>query len=182
MQSLYLIKCQKYCKIGVTNDVQGRLAQLATGNPFAMEVLASYRFKNPSYIESALHQKFENKHLRGEWFELSSEDFIAIKNICLLLGGVSEILSDSDISEDEIKNADEMLETVFDDEAKWDFRAMFADGWRIETFRGRRNGKETGYTYWMWRKSENCNRKSLYGGRADDLPYPADEMRRRFEK
>ena len=42
MQYLYLIRCQQFYKIGVANDVQSRLAQLSTGNPFPLTVEAVY--------------------------------------------------------------------------------------------------------------------------------------------
>ena len=61
MQYLYLIKCQQYYKIGVANDVESRLAQLSTGNPFPLEVEIVYLFDNAEVVERALHQKFKVK-------------------------------------------------------------------------------------------------------------------------
>jgi hypothetical protein len=46
MQYVYLIKCQQFYKIGVANDVESRLAQLSTGNPFPLEVKVIYDNKN----------------------------------------------------------------------------------------------------------------------------------------
>ena len=36
MQYLYIIKCNEFHKIGIANDVEARLAQLSTGNPYQL--------------------------------------------------------------------------------------------------------------------------------------------------
>jgi len=88
MQYLYLIKCQQFYKIGIANDVQSRLAQLSTGNPFELEVLAVYGYDNAEIVERALHQAFANNRKRGEWFELDIPELNNFRKICQLLGGV----------------------------------------------------------------------------------------------
>jgi FKBP-type peptidyl-prolyl cis-trans isomerase 2 len=88
MQYLYLIKCQQFYKIGVANDVENRLAQLSTGNPFELRVLAIFGYENAECVERALHQKFANRRERGEWFSLDNAEVEVLAEICDTLGGV----------------------------------------------------------------------------------------------
>lgn len=178
MQYLYLIKCQQFCKIGVASDVGSRLAQLSTGNPFNLEVLASYEFKNANAVEAVLHQKFEECWQRGEWYSLSDVQIGDAKMICLMLGGIANAEVPT-VEEEEIEEAEALAEPT--EGAKWDYAAMFSDGWRMEkNTNGRMTGK--GSRYWCWRKgSESVGRKYMYGGAISDLPHPIEEMRRIYK-
>lgn len=172
MQYLYLIKCQQFYKIGIANDVQSRLAQLSTGNPFDLEVLAVYGFENAEPVERAIHQKFANSRRRGEWFELDNSQVYIFGQICELLGGgVNAPVQLPTVGEEEIEEAEVLAQPT--EGAKWDYAAMFADGWRM-------NRSDSRGRYWMWRKWDNGERKSIYGGVLDDLPYPIEEMRGKF--
>jgi len=113
MQYLYLIECQGFYKIGIANDVGSRLAQLSTGNPFPLVVLATWGFENALPIEAALHQRFESNHERGEWFLLSSQDLETLENTCKLLGGVPSTLAT--VPEDyEVEDAEKEQEFILD--------------------------------------------------------------------
>jgi len=180
MQYVYLINCQQFYKIGIANDVQSRLAQLATGNPFDLEVLAIFGFANASPVETALHQRFANTRKHGEWFSLSENDIQDFLKICRLLGGDENRLPTL-ASDQEIEEAEEVQESTFDGD-KWDFESMFADGWTMDIGH---DGKESEngarkYNYWSWRKRKANEKGYIYGGRIADLPYPVDEIRRRF--
>jgi hypothetical protein len=182
-QFLYLVKCQQYHKIGIANDMRNRLAQLSTGNPFDLEVMALYGFDNAAPVEAAIHQRFSKIRRRGEWFEMGEKDISDFHNICSMLGGLIDLVPEP-VSNDEIEVAEEMSQPA--DGGKWDYDAMIADGWRIEAFEGKRNTVgnglvKTGHTYWQWRKSENGIRKSIYGGTIDSLPYTPEAMRRMYE-
>lgn len=181
MQYLYLIRCQQYYKIGVASDVQSRLAQLSTGNPFELEVLSVYGFANAEPIERALHQRFTDARRRGEWFELSEFDREKVDEICNLLGGAYQF-EDATIGEEEIEQAEEIQKEVFDTLDKWDFAAMFADGWRMErTTNGRHTGE--GSRYWCWRKGNaSKGKKYIYGGVLSNLPHSIEEMRRIYDQ
>jgi hypothetical protein len=171
MQHLYLIKCQQFYKIGIANDVESRLAQLSTGNPFELEVLAVYGFANAEPVERAIHQRFSNNRKRGEWFELSQSEVVVFNSICLLLGGqlANEVPT---VEEEELEEAEVLAEPT--DGGKWDYAAMFADGWCMEPS----NSKGKRY-YWVWRKRRGGKKGYIYGGRIADLPHPdIEEMRR----
>lgn len=96
MQYLYLIRCQQFYKIGVANDVQSRLAQLSTGNPFPLTVEAVYSFENAETVERCIHQRLES----------AEKDF---REICRVLGG--EICdSHQRLSDEMIEEAEEEIQ------------------------------------------------------------------------
>jgi T5orf172 domain. len=105
MQKLYLIECERFMKIGVAYDVQKRLAELSTGNPFELRVLAVYGFENAQVIEAALHQRFSNGRIRGEWFSLSEEDVKIFHVLCEGLGGLA-IPVNPTVEETEMENSE----------------------------------------------------------------------------
>ena len=107
MQFLYLIKCQQFVKIGVANHVESRLAQLSTGNPFPLEVLAVYGFDDAEIAERAIHQRFANSRKRGEWFDLGNTAEADFREVCKVLGGEIQD-SHQRISDEMIEEADEM--------------------------------------------------------------------------
>lgn len=105
MQYVYLIKCQQFHKIGVANDVESRLAQLSTGNPYPLAVIACYGFSNAEVVEKSLHQRFSKERERGEWFLLDENGVMNFKHICAVLGG--EIYCADDLPTDaEVGNAE----------------------------------------------------------------------------
>ncbi|WP_330472583.1 GIY-YIG nuclease family protein [Vibrio harveyi] len=77
---LYIIRCgrSKYYKIGVTNDLEKRLATHQTGCPYELKIvcyfeadLSDFLGKEIAYLESFLHNNYAKLHVRGEWFELN---------------------------------------------------------------------------------------------------------------
>ena len=115
MQYIYLIRCQNFYKIGVANDVQSRLAQLSTGNPFPLELMAAFGFENANAIEAVFHQKFASRWQRGEWFSLNPPEIETFTQICQMLDGKEEDIVTSKIDEFELEEAeaiDNSLENV----------------------------------------------------------------------
>ncbi|HHF3026173.1 TPA: GIY-YIG nuclease family protein [Vibrio diabolicus] len=77
---LYIIRCgrSKYYKIGVTNDLEKRLATHQTGCPYELKLICyfeadldDYLGKEIAYLESFLHNNYSEFRVRGEWFELN---------------------------------------------------------------------------------------------------------------
>uniref|UniRef100_A0AB39AKL4 DnaD-like helicase loader n=1 Tax=Mycolicibacterium phage phi1_186018 TaxID=3236641 RepID=A0AB39AKL4_9CAUD len=58
-----------HVKIGVSNDVPARMAQLQTGNPTKLRLLAVCPGGEP--LEQALHLQFADDRAEGEWFRLT---------------------------------------------------------------------------------------------------------------
>lgn len=110
MQFIYLIKCEQFYKIGIANDIQNRLAQLSTGNPFQLDVLAVYGFENAASVESAIHQRFLKERTRGEWFDLGVDAEKNFRQICQILGGAVQDARQR-INEEMVEEAEEIQET-----------------------------------------------------------------------
>ena len=175
MQYLYLIKCQQLYKIGITNDIKSRLAQLSTGNPFELSVVRVFGYDNAEIVERAVHQRFSSNRKRGEWFELDENDLRDFEAINGALNGWSEPLP-CPVDEAELEEAEVLAEPT--EGGKWDYAAMFADGWRMEMA----NSKG-----WRWRNTKpesgtplNSSKIFIYGGLVKDLPHPIEEMRRLY--
>jgi len=62
--------CNAY-KIGTSNNLRTRVKQLKTANPY-LTVL--YVGRGSYLMEAHFHKLFSDKRIRGEWFNLSSED------------------------------------------------------------------------------------------------------------
>ncbi len=61
-----------HIKIGKTDDVVKRLSELQTGNPFKLSIILTIMLKtieDAFSLENALHRKFKDYQLEGEWFE-----------------------------------------------------------------------------------------------------------------
>jgi hypothetical protein len=69
-----------YYKIGIAQDVGLRLSTLQIGCPYLLEVITlSPLSVEAPYLEITLHTQFQEKNIRGEWFELSPEDIEYIR-------------------------------------------------------------------------------------------------------
>lgn len=175
MSYIYLVTSQEYFKIGIANDPASRLAQLQTGNPVELEIFSCWEFEDAGAVERVVHQAFKKSRHFLEWFKLSHDEVEKFYDICKVLGGREAVEYLGQASNAQIEEAEEIAELP--EGGKWDYAAMFADGWRIEPSSSRgKNG-----IYWAWRKTENGKRPYIYGGRVSDLPYSMDEMRKRFE-
>lgn len=60
-------------KIGQTKDLEKRMAAFRTSNPNA-QLLKAIKTTDCVYLEKAMHAKYENLMVAGEWFELSPQD------------------------------------------------------------------------------------------------------------
>lgn len=76
---LYLVKADKYIKIGVAKNPESRLISISTGCPFKPEIVLIKKLDKLCFlVERYLHIKFTDKRCNGEWFELTSEDIAYI--------------------------------------------------------------------------------------------------------
>ncbi len=152
MQSMYLLRCDIYYKIGVAVDVVDRVATLQTGNPRKIDIVFVYEFENSKLIESVLHQRFRDFRISGEWFCITDNDIDVIKNICEMLGGIK-------VNPSRIKN--EIMKIGEVTEYSKDIKIMKENGYRIEVCGG---GK-----YWRWRERRRKG-KIFYGGKIETMP------------
>jgi hypothetical protein len=78
---VYLLKGQGYYKIGRAKDPHRRSETLAVQLPFPTEMVAHVHSPDYKALEAELHQRFVDKRLNGEWFDLSDEDVEYIKGL-----------------------------------------------------------------------------------------------------
>ena len=70
-QYLYLLECEQYYKIGISNNPKIRFTAIRTANHFEVKpvlCIFSYCRKKTALLEKELHVKFNKIQHRNEWF------------------------------------------------------------------------------------------------------------------
>ena len=79
---VYLVHCMgtNFYKIGISKiDYYARLASMQSGCPYELEFIDTIHSTQYRKLEKALHAKFRNKRIRGEWFDLDRESLSEVK-------------------------------------------------------------------------------------------------------
>lgn len=63
-----------HIKIGQTKNLESRLSQLQTGNPYPLVFYKTHQSFDYKKIEKELHQKYKAKKVLNEWFNITLED------------------------------------------------------------------------------------------------------------
>jgi len=71
---VYLIKMDKWHKIGKTNDILRRTGEIRLTLPEQETLVHTIATVDPSGIESYWHRRFDSRRRNGEWFLLSATD------------------------------------------------------------------------------------------------------------
>jgi len=71
---VYLIKCNKYYKIGKTFDINERFNAIKAGIPYRVYLWHYEVVHNMHAVESTLHRIYKTKRIKGEWFKLNDLD------------------------------------------------------------------------------------------------------------
>jgi hypothetical protein len=71
---IYILYSCGYYKIGITTNIDKRILELQTGNPFLIQLVFFKIVNDASALESELHKKYKNKNVSGEWFYLDNND------------------------------------------------------------------------------------------------------------
>lgn len=88
---VYILKTGKNLfKIGKTRDLHKRLSAYHTHLPVLFRVIRQYPANNMTALEESLHIVFQHKRLKGEWFELNSQDLIICDNIARHFASLAE--------------------------------------------------------------------------------------------
>lgn len=66
-------------KIGISNDVGRRIKDLNYQCPIEIFLLFSFDCNNTSVVERSLHSLYSHLRVKGEWFNLSSQDIDDIR-------------------------------------------------------------------------------------------------------
>jgi hypothetical protein len=83
-QKVYIIQegNSNFYKIGQTiSSVELRKSALQTGNKIKLYVVKVFECNNSKKLEKSLHEYFKEKHIMGEWFELSVDDINMLDEI-----------------------------------------------------------------------------------------------------
>lgn len=77
---IYAIGTDTKTKIGISQDVNARLATIQTGNPETLRI--HYAFKidksRAAKLESHIHKEYNHHKIRGEWFNLDECEAVKI--------------------------------------------------------------------------------------------------------
>ena len=74
---------ENFFKIGVTKGtIEHRIKKLQTGNASEIFMCSYFQTNHPFLLEKELHTRYAPNRIRGEWFELSSEDASSFKKVC----------------------------------------------------------------------------------------------------
>ncbi len=73
-RGIYLMQIDNWTKIGVATNYKARLSQMNVSSPYRIYGIAFHLVDNPLDVESRLHNKFDDKRGRGEWFTLGVKD------------------------------------------------------------------------------------------------------------
>ena len=105
-QYVYIIENQDSgaIKIGVAHNVEKRIKQLQTGSVSELNLIyRSNICSNAFEVEKFMHDKFNNRHIRGEWYNVGKTEVINELEKCNFVLK-SSFVDNSNISE-----------TIFDD-------------------------------------------------------------------
>ncbi len=76
---VYLIRCERYYKIGRSKHPGLRKSKLESQWPHELTLVHSIRTDDPAGIEAYWHKRFSEKRVRGEWFRLTPADVRTFK-------------------------------------------------------------------------------------------------------
>lgn len=85
MGKVYLINAYgtDLYKIGITTgDIEKRITQLKTGNPYELNLINIFECQYHRKVESWMHKKYNSYRKEGEWFELSDDNVFSFVNDC----------------------------------------------------------------------------------------------------
>ena len=78
---VYVIESSGAYKIGMTTNFANRLNTIKVANPNEVNVVYKVESGDPKSMESYLHKMFQDEKIKGEWFSLSNEDIVRIKEL-----------------------------------------------------------------------------------------------------
>lgn len=78
---VYVVEGNGAVKIGVTGDLQARMAQLQTGSPYPLRLAYSTPVWGDAYaVEAEAHAMLDRHRLAGEWFGVPADVAVAAVN------------------------------------------------------------------------------------------------------
>ena len=94
---VYLLCDGEKFKIGMTKkkDINARIKELQTGNPYEIWLHSYYETDYPLKIEKMMHTKHALSNVKNEWFELSVKDVLNFKKECEECENILKVLKDN---------------------------------------------------------------------------------------
>ena len=81
-------------KIGITKNINQRIKQFETGNPFEFTLYEFFETENCRELESLLHKKLKGNRYRKEWFRLNAEELTQACNFARNFIGLPPYLNE----------------------------------------------------------------------------------------
>ena len=79
-RKIYLMRMGEFVKIGVSANPHARSGHFET-LPLSMEVIHIIESENAGLVERALHRRFKDVQVNGEWFRLAAADIDLIRSV-----------------------------------------------------------------------------------------------------
>lgn len=70
-----------YVKIGRSSDPERRLSNHQTSSPYELWLIVQFPVEDSRAVEAELHDWFSEKHVRGEWYNLSNDDYDLLSDL-----------------------------------------------------------------------------------------------------
>lgn len=94
---VYLLCDGEKFKIGMTKkkDINDRIKELQTGNPYEIWLHSYYETNYPLKIEKMMHARHTSSNVKNEWFDLTVTEVLNFKNECEECEKILEVLKDN---------------------------------------------------------------------------------------
>jgi len=80
---VYVFEGDGYYKIGMSKNPPRRQMQIEPKLPFSLKLVHAIQTGDMRKLETTLHERFREKHLRGEWFALDARDVEELKGMII---------------------------------------------------------------------------------------------------
>lgn len=89
---IYVIKSGLYYKIGKTMNIKQRMKAIQYANPIKIELKIIQAISHCATRERDIHDRFDSKRVRGEWFRLTKKDIKDLQRLVSIFKAQDDIL------------------------------------------------------------------------------------------
>lgn len=99
---VYLIRLgdTDYFKVGVTIDINARIAGLQTSTPFDLHLVQMAAHPNAYTVEKDMHASLDKYHVRNEWFLCPQEEIVKVFDIVSAMALIDRVLDDPELEQE----------------------------------------------------------------------------------
>ena len=93
---VYLIRLgdTDYFKVGMTTDINGRIAALQTATPFDLHLIQAAAHKDAYSVEHDMHEMLKIYRVRNEWFQCNQIEIVRIFETVSAMATIDQSLDD----------------------------------------------------------------------------------------